>query len=450
LRAKSDSLGNSNNGGFVLSPTVEFLIPLSPSEAMVTQLIILAASIKMHGGKIASRARIRALVHPDGDETPLRKQQKLIDTLGIEVTWVGKKEFEKYHYAAGALGRMQETFSSDVVVLIDADTLVAGPLDEFIETCYQENRFFGLTAFTPPPYTAWGWKTDENSKEIWTKLFTATGLGEPPFICEYSAWNKLFFTEIDRFCPPYFNFGVIFAPSPVVSKIGQIIFKEFDNSRNLFPQNYANTQFAISLAIQRLSINYGNLGLKCNFPITVPAFLDVSDKYMEDIRVFHYLGDWEGDLKRPRDFGDIVSVGNFIERCQDMEKLRSFIKALKPVYKRIEFSWLWNGYAILEKHPSLPETLKDDINQTLEEATNWAKAANKLNSELAQNNVKLEGECAQLRSHVNDLENNTSLLKKECDELRSQINICKGSVSWRITAPLRCVGKILGFSGVRH
>ncbi|MCX6007026.1 MAG: hypothetical protein NTZ34_07170, partial [Chloroflexi bacterium] len=146
-----------------MSVSVEFWIPISPNEAMVSQLMILAASIKMHGGELAASARIRALVHPDGDETPLRKQKKQLDELGIEIAWVEKKEFEKYGYCAAGLGRMRETFSSDVVVLLDADTLVAGTLDEIIEACSQENRLFGLIAHTPPPY----WQTDEHSREIW-------------------------------------------------------------------------------------------------------------------------------------------------------------------------------------------------------------------------------------------------------------------------------------------
>ena len=68
-----------------MSVSVEFWIPISPNEAMVTQLMVLAASIRLHGGGLAANAKIGALVHPDGDETPLRKRKKQLDELGLEI-----------------------------------------------------------------------------------------------------------------------------------------------------------------------------------------------------------------------------------------------------------------------------------------------------------------------------------------------------------------------------
>lgn len=423
-----------------MSISVEFWIPMSPSEEMVTQLMVLAASIRLHGGELAANAKIGALVHPDGDEMPLRKRKKQLDELGIEVVWVEKKEFERYSYNAAGFGRMRETFSSDVVVLLDADTLVAGPLDEIVEACYKEHRLYGLIANTPPPY----WQTDETSREIWIKLFAGAGLPEPVFSCEHSGWNRLFFNERDRYCPPYFNFGVVLAPAPVISNIGQVINGELNIVNSIYPDaKYFAGQFALALAIQKLSINYGILDLKYNFPITHKQFLDVSDQYLKDIRVFHYLGDWEGDLRRGRDFADLTTVGEFIIRCQDSTKLNSFINALKPVYSRIVYPWLWNGYSVAEKAGLQAGNIANEIIQILDESASWACNVTAETKELKQ-------KCLLLSSRVQELEASSTLFNGERCELYAQLNALKGSLSWRITAPVRYVGRILHFADWMH
>ena len=132
------------------------------------------------------------------------------------------------------------------------------------------------------------------------QAFEAAGLGEPPFLCEYAGYGVLF-TERERRCPPYFNQGMVLAPSPILAGIGSAMYAEMETANRVAETLY-RVQVALTYAILRQKLPWRALPVRYNY---IPCLLYTSqagaclDHPARDIRLIPICGDHNQRHARP-------------------------------------------------------------------------------------------------------------------------------------------------------
>jgi dTDP-4-amino-4,6-dideoxygalactose transaminase len=218
----------------------------------------------------------------------------------IEWRWVDSRLFEEFGIAATALQRFTYGFDARLVLMLDADVLCTGPLDELFEQ--GTASISGVTAYVAPhPYLRYRDGVDRSPASFWRDLFGFAGLPAQPLACEYPGWKVMqearnryptspssaLLRLSRRFCPPYFNLGVLAGTSETIERIGAIIFDELATV-NRFCTAVHRCQLALTLAMVRAAIDPAVMPLRFNFPNS-PACWDEYPDEAADIRILHYM-----------------------------------------------------------------------------------------------------------------------------------------------------------------
>ena len=145
-------------------------------------------------------------------------------------------------------------------LLLDADTLIRRPLDELVQLVYRKAGHRRNDRSHQPSCA-----TASKRPADWTELFSLFGLGKPRLDFEHTGWGYYFTDPRLRYCPAYFNYGVIAAPSRMISEIAPV---SEDYLRQLREQvgSYFDAQLALTLAIAKLSSPVYALPLRYNMP----------------------------------------------------------------------------------------------------------------------------------------------------------------------------------------
>jgi hypothetical protein len=191
-----------------------------------------------------------------------------------------------FQYAATAKQQMAYDFDEDVVIFIDADTVVCGSLVEVVARAVQETKILARTAWQPPSIDL-------------VRALRERGCAERNYGLEYAGYGWSFMEP--RACPPYFNFGFVVMPGDLarlmrdnLSADGAFVEERFYDVFGL--------QTALCLLICRLSLGYGGLDEKYNFgngdtiikypihpdPVAARALYERSVASIKDMRVIHY------------------------------------------------------------------------------------------------------------------------------------------------------------------
>jgi len=190
-----------------------------------------------------------------------------------------------------------------VVLFLDADVLVARPFDELIERVYAEQAVAGMIAHVSPFLSP---KVQIN----WRELFRECRFPDPPLLHEHTGWGAMFNDPAHRYCPPYFNFGVICAGRDVANEIGKHIMTYTARIREAHNTRFA-CQLALTATILQRRLNYICLPMRYNFA-NDPR---LERKYAEELPYAKFL-----HLLRPHQtykmklFESDRSVRSFIER----------------------------------------------------------------------------------------------------------------------------------------
>src|SRR5258708_15429684 len=131
-----------------------------------------------------------------------------------ELPGVPADEFAALGLRAAVDLRLKHPYRSDVGLLLDADTLIRRPLDDLIERVHRDRVVAGTIAHASP--LPWG----KLERPDWARLFSHFGLPEPRLEYEHTGWGYMSTDPYYRFCPAYFNYGVIAAPASTISRIG--------------------------------------------------------------------------------------------------------------------------------------------------------------------------------------------------------------------------------------
>jgi hypothetical protein len=241
------------------TPSVEVHIPISPTPAFFNMVQCLALSLRRFGGAFRDSPIILTVGDSLIDPT-LEARHPWLGALGVELRWVPEAFFGEISYQATGTVRLRHDYRSDVILLLDADILVAAPFDEMIFEVHRRQHVAAMIApasplqFFRPPTT-------------WRTLFDHCGIDRPPEPShEHPGWPYYWSgDEAYRMAPANFNYGVVCAPASMMTRIGESYFAHLLKLRQLTASDLV-AQIALTMAIVDLGLPYRALPVRYNFP----------------------------------------------------------------------------------------------------------------------------------------------------------------------------------------
>lgn len=299
--------------------SLEIHVPISPTPLFFNRMHYLAASLGVYGGP-AAEAPLVITVGDDSEPFDLRRANPWSRRYPIEWRWLDRALYRRFLYWGTRQQRFRYDYQADVVLFLDPDVLVVGPFVELVEDVARTGSFTGITAHTTPV----------RDEFTWERLFALARLGPPLMQCEHSGFGVMFNDAANRYCPPYFNLGVLACPASVGRAIGSVIMSELETIFEY--ESFFRAQASLTLAIVRLGIPWQLMSLKYNFP-NDPRFLARYRGEFEDKRLVHYLRKQQFD--KEADFGTPAQIGALINREGLNEVNRAFLDRLRPVHARV-------------------------------------------------------------------------------------------------------------------
>lgn len=282
-------------------PTLEFRIPISPTDGNMRMVRYFLESIRCFGGPITRSAHTVLSV---GDKAPpfdLRAEYPWVNDHNIDIHWVKPEHFAKWQYNATGLDRFWIPSKADVVAKIDADLLVAGDFDDIVLRAYREHKVLGFMAHVSP----FGMPGNDgrSSTEWWADMYHAAGVQMPELTFQYSAWgldtgawpDRGTTDPAHRYGPAYFNAGVVVGPREHFEQMGTTIAQDLDLVLGIKQTGFAY-QIAHPICCARHGIACDTLSINYNFPMNTPADLmrslepdTTGGNRHEDTKIFHYI-----------------------------------------------------------------------------------------------------------------------------------------------------------------
>ena len=257
-------------------PTLEVHVPVSPTPTFLNMAHYLTRSLRVRGGRYRD-APIILTVGAEKPDPGLARNHPWMADNGVEVRWIDEALFARESWYATACERFRYEFKSDVVLALDADTLIAGPLDELVEEAHRTKAVCGVVAHIPPL----------SRREQWQEIYRSCGLGEFETPCEHTGWGYMFQDEALRYCPPYFNLGVLAAPAAAMRSIGKAIY-ELMAVVDAVHRTIYRVQMAVSLTVTRFGLPFRALPFRWNFA-NDPLLEALHADELGDVRIIHLL-----------------------------------------------------------------------------------------------------------------------------------------------------------------
>jgi hypothetical protein len=257
-------------------PTLEVHVPVSPTRMFLNMAHYLTRSLRVRGGRYRD-APIVLTVGAEKHDPDLARSHPWMADNGVEIRWIDEALFAREIWYATACERFRYEFASDVVLALDADTLIAGPLDGLVEEAYRTGALCGVVAHVPP----------FSRREQWQDVYSTCGLGELKTPCQHTGWGYMFQDESLRYCPPYFNLGVLAAPAAAMRSIGSAIYELMAAVDAVHRTSY-RVQIAVSLAVTRFGLPFRALPFRWNF-VNDPLLEALHASELGDLRIIHLL-----------------------------------------------------------------------------------------------------------------------------------------------------------------
>jgi hypothetical protein len=288
----------------------EIHVPIAPTPSFFMQVQLLTASLRRFGGALADSPVI-VTVSRDCEPYDLAAALPWSERLGVSWRWMEADAFERLGIYGTALMRFTYDFEAPFVVMLDADTLVTGPLDDLLELEAAE-AFGGVIADVSPtmfpPHYADG--VGRGGQMFWIDLFETAGLPAPPSMYEHLAWGLLDSDPERRFCPPYFNLGMLAAPAPIARRIGAVVLDDMARVDRYVDTNF-KCQLAVALSLVRTDTPALALAAQWNFPNNQP----LADRLPEDsadVRILHYRR--REEVSRDTELGSLDGIDRLLRR----------------------------------------------------------------------------------------------------------------------------------------
>ena len=284
-------------------PTLEIHVPMSPTSSFLYQLRCLTHSLRRFGGAYRDAPVIASVGAARVDEG-LAERMPWLAANGIELRWVPEAEFAALGLRAQVAGRFKQDFRSDMVLLLDADTLIRGPLDDLVGAAYQHQALCGVIAAISP--LASGRLKDAD----WARLFAICGLPAPRLDFEHTGWGYMLNHDPYRFCPAYFNAGVIVAPAALLTAIAPVYCDHLTRLLADMASDF-DAQIAIATSICQVGAPVRALPFRFNMANN-PLLEALHYKEIDHAVILHLLA--EQHFRRVETFASLASLEAFLAR----------------------------------------------------------------------------------------------------------------------------------------
>ncbi len=273
---------------------IEIRIPISPTPHFFRQVEYLCRSFAARGG-LAADARFVVSVGDDCDPYDLAVLNPW-SRGRVDWHWLDRDLFRRYSYHATALDRYKHDTAADVVLFLDADTMLIQNVDDVLAALYAQPAIAGVIAHVPP-------FERDSSGESWETVFEAVGRRLPAARFQHSGWGGMLQNPSHRFAPAYYNYGVVFFPGGLFSKLAPHIERCLIATADAPIHWGFRSQLALTLAIYDLDLPHVSLDLRYNFPNDAWAD-ELHASELADVRIIHYLREhvlgsrqdvWESD-----------------------------------------------------------------------------------------------------------------------------------------------------------
>lgn len=281
-------------------PALEVWIAASPNPHFFTMIHALAWSMRRYGGRAGARADIVVVFGREAPAAAIDAGMPWAHDLRVRWRYTRPGVFERFGVYGTALDRFAGPFTADVILLLDADTLIARPLDGLVRAVQRADAFCGLPAHIPP------WEEGDR----WDELFTGVGLGPAPRVCTPSG-ESIYPQARGHRMPPYFNLGVLAAPRALMQRLGEGMLDDLA-AVNAVLASYYRCQLAVSVGVCRRAVPWRRLPLRDNFP-NDPAFVRRMPLQAWRWRIIHALRRSDA-LDKQRDFAHPQALRAWLQR----------------------------------------------------------------------------------------------------------------------------------------
>lgn len=295
-------------------------IPISPEPHFFRSVEYVVKSFHACGG---ATAEARFVISVGADCEPYDLYEANPWSRGrVEWRWVDREEFRKHSYSATGLDRLHAPTDADVVLILDADTLLVRPIDDLLQSLVLTPVVAGVISHVPP-----FWQT----KLTWQNVFNAVGWNQPTGQFAHTGFGALYDDPVSRWAPAYYNFGVVFVPGSVLAPLTAEYERQLPRALGAPIHKVYYAQLAFTFAIYQLGLPHVALDFRFNFANAAWAdrkhLLDLAD-----VRIIHYLD--ERVITRRGEWGSEQAFQAFIDR-RDLtgsnEILRSCVEHLQKL-----------------------------------------------------------------------------------------------------------------------
>lgn len=262
-------------------PTLEIHVPISPTPLFANMVHALVRSLRRFGGAYSAAPVVVTIGDAQVDPS-FEAAHPWMRQLGVEVRWLDPELFARHSFYATAVERFRHATTADMLLHLDADVLIAAPLDPLIELCWEQKALGGLIAHAAP----------FKKNEEWQQLYDALGLGQVLAPYEHTGWGYMRTDPSVRFTPPYFNLGVLAMHASVSRRLGEVVY-ELMAQVDRVVDTFFKCQIAVSLAVVREHLPYVCLPMRYNFA-NDPLLEALHASELPHLTILHLLRDHQG------------------------------------------------------------------------------------------------------------------------------------------------------------
>ena len=310
---------------------IEVRIPISPAMHYYNRIHLITHSIRSLGGEFKD-ARIRVSVGSREKPIDLHRLLPWSRRLGIIWHWVERDRYMAWDktahpYIATIMDRFRPPFDAETVLMLDADVVALRPFSETLALVSEYPSIAGVMAHVPP-----------FAPNEWSILFEHAGLTSPELRFECSGWNVMSTNPAERYCPPYFNTGVLAASRSSLELLYEPYLAALQTVRSLY-NTYFFEQIALTLAVYQTGIKPRLLSLRYNYPNQHGFDVAFPDE-VNEIRFLHFLR--TDVVKREDDFvswAKMRKLSNRRDLIGSNEAFRNRLAQLMPqMWEDLQFS----------------------------------------------------------------------------------------------------------------
>jgi len=257
--------------------SVCFSIPASPTEGFFGQIVLFSKSVSQQNWERWT-PRIRAIFGEKPDPDTLAKWlPKLgnVDLLFLDA----KHQAEEGYFAQGDERLFSVPSNTDVLVLVDADTVILGSIETMLDEVLEAKAVAGVIAH-------WSFPTEgrHGLQEDWQILAHKFTGSELTFPYRYTMAGD----TIEDCAPFYVNFGFVAIATSVLPELRDCYLPLRRELMVTLDNKYFSGQVGFALAVGTLNLPHITLPFRYNYP-NDPAVDAIHQIELSEVRVMHYL-----------------------------------------------------------------------------------------------------------------------------------------------------------------